>query len=40
MDKGGEGKKKRKGKRKREKKEKKKSDKWVLQWIGDDIEYG
>jgi hypothetical protein len=38
MDKGGEGKKKRKGKRKRKKGGK--YDKWVPQWIGDDIEYG
>jgi hypothetical protein len=40
MDKGGEEKKKRKGKRKREKLKRKKSDKWVPQWIEDDIKYG
>jgi hypothetical protein len=37
MDKGGEGKKKRKEKKG---KKDKKSDKWAPRWIEDDIEYG
>jgi hypothetical protein len=40
MDKGGEGKKKREEKKEKKKKKRKKSDKWVTQWIEDDIEYG